>query len=249
MGRGHCRETLPPAQPGPPTHTPPTVPRGGGARTTSRGREDGGNERKGRPTAPQPANRRPLTQTAAPSTRRPSPPPGQPAPRGGSEESRGPERWPAQGSGPPSWWLAARDWNHQAAPPRPWGGGARGPGGDCGEPPLPLHPPPPAPPPPPPPRGRPEAGRKDGGPATPRECRGTQGGDATAAGSAAVRQAPPVDRPLTPALPAADQRLRTGAVARNGTAAPRNGRTKRRACKIVLNGQMFSPGAILPTGV
>ena len=34
-----------------------------------------------------------------------------------------------------------RDRNHQAAPPRPSGGGARGPGGDCGEPPLPPTPP------------------------------------------------------------------------------------------------------------
>ena len=33
--------------------------------------------------------------------------------------------------------------NHQAAPLRPSGGGARGPGADCGEPPLPPTPPPP----------------------------------------------------------------------------------------------------------
>ena len=39
-----------------PTH-PPTLRRGRGARATSSGREGGGNERKGRPTAPQPANR------------------------------------------------------------------------------------------------------------------------------------------------------------------------------------------------
>ena len=44
--------------------------------------------------------RRPLTRTAAPSNRRPSPPPrGQPAPRSDSEESRGPERGAAGGSG------------------------------------------------------------------------------------------------------------------------------------------------------
>ena len=47
----------PPAGLGPPTHTSPAVRRGGGARATSSGREDGGNEREGRPTAPQPANR------------------------------------------------------------------------------------------------------------------------------------------------------------------------------------------------
>ena len=42
---------------GPPTHAPPTIRRGGGARATSRGREGGDNERGGEPTAPQPANR------------------------------------------------------------------------------------------------------------------------------------------------------------------------------------------------
>ena len=42
---------------GPPTHAPPTVQRDEGARTTSRGREGGDNERGGEPTAPQPANR------------------------------------------------------------------------------------------------------------------------------------------------------------------------------------------------
>ena len=47
----------PPGRASPPTDNPPTVPRGGGARATSSGREDGGNEREGRPTAPQPANR------------------------------------------------------------------------------------------------------------------------------------------------------------------------------------------------
>ena len=42
---------------GPPTHAPPTIRRGGGARATSRGREGGDNEHGGEPTAPQPANR------------------------------------------------------------------------------------------------------------------------------------------------------------------------------------------------
>ena len=44
---------------------------------------------------------------------------------------------------PPGRRLAPRGRNRQAAPPRPSGGGARGPGGDCGEPPpqpLPPHP-------------------------------------------------------------------------------------------------------------
>ena len=53
---------------------------------------------------------------------------------------------------PPSQRLAPRDRNHQAAPPRPSGGGARGPGADCGE--RPLLPTPPPSPPPRPPGGR-----------------------------------------------------------------------------------------------
>ena len=40
-----------------PTHAPPTVQRDRGARATSRGREGGGHEGEGRPTAPQPTNR------------------------------------------------------------------------------------------------------------------------------------------------------------------------------------------------
>ena len=60
----------------------------------------------------------------------------------------------------------------------------------------------------------------------PREGRGNQVGDATAAASAAARQAPPVGRPLTPALPAADRRLCAHAVGRGGTAAPRSAQTK-----------------------
>ena len=55
--RGQCRGTPPPAEPGPPTHPPPTVQCGGGARATSSGREDEGTERERTPTAPQPANR------------------------------------------------------------------------------------------------------------------------------------------------------------------------------------------------
>ena len=42
---------------GPPTHVPPMIRRGGGARATSRGSVGGDNERGGEPTAPQPANR------------------------------------------------------------------------------------------------------------------------------------------------------------------------------------------------
>ena len=75
---------------GPPTHAPPTIRRDGGARATSRGREGGDNERGGEPPAPQPANRRPLTLTAAP---------GRPAPRGDGGGDKGPQRGPARGSG------------------------------------------------------------------------------------------------------------------------------------------------------
>ena len=73
--------------------------------------------------------------------------------------------------------------------------------------------PPPSPPPLPPPLPSPWA---DGGrperrsPCTPRGGRCTRGGDTTAAASAAARQAPPVDRPLTPALPAADRQRNGG---------------------------------------
>ena len=56
-GGGKCRGTPPPAEPGPPTHAPPTIQRDGGARATSRVREGGDNEREGEPTAPQPTNR------------------------------------------------------------------------------------------------------------------------------------------------------------------------------------------------
>ena len=44
-------------EPGPPTHAPPAIRLDRGARATSGGREGGGNERRGEPTAPQPANR------------------------------------------------------------------------------------------------------------------------------------------------------------------------------------------------
>ena len=57
MGGGQCRGMLPPAEPGPPTHAPPTIRRDGGGRATSRGREGGDNERGGEPTALQPTNR------------------------------------------------------------------------------------------------------------------------------------------------------------------------------------------------
>ena len=57
MGGGQCRGTPPPAEPGPPTHAPPTIRRDGGVRATSRGREGGDNESGGEPTAPQPTNR------------------------------------------------------------------------------------------------------------------------------------------------------------------------------------------------
>ena len=61
MGAGGGGVTVPqdppPAEPGPPTHTPPTVQCGGAARATSSGRQDGGTEHEGRHTAPQPANR------------------------------------------------------------------------------------------------------------------------------------------------------------------------------------------------
>ena len=75
---------------GPPTHAPPTSRREGGARATSRGREGGDNERGGEPTAPQPANRGPLTLTPAP---------GRPAPRDDGGGDKGPKRGPARGSG------------------------------------------------------------------------------------------------------------------------------------------------------
>ena len=109
---------------------------------------------------------------------------------------------------PPSRRLAPQDRNHQAAPWRPSGGGVTGPGGDCGEPPPPTPPPPLFPP--PQAHGRPEAGRRDGGPAPPRGGHCTKKGETTAAASAAARQVPPVDRPLTPALPAADRQRNGG---------------------------------------
>ena len=75
---------------GPPTHAPPTVRHGAGERATSRGREGGDNERGGEPAFLQPANRRPLTLTAAP---------GWPAPRDDGRGDEGPQRGPARGSG------------------------------------------------------------------------------------------------------------------------------------------------------
>ena len=46
-----------PSGAGPPDPHPPTVRRARGARATFSGREGGGNEGEGGPTAPQPANR------------------------------------------------------------------------------------------------------------------------------------------------------------------------------------------------
>ena len=57
VGGGQCRGAPPPAESGTPTHAPRTVQRDGGARATSNGREGGGNERKGGPTAPRPTKR------------------------------------------------------------------------------------------------------------------------------------------------------------------------------------------------
>ena len=58
MGGGTVpRGAPPPAEPEPPTHSPPTVQRDEGARATFRGREGGGNEREGGLTAPQLTNR------------------------------------------------------------------------------------------------------------------------------------------------------------------------------------------------
>ena len=121
--------------------------------------------------------------------------------------------------------LAPRDRKRQPAPPRPRGAAPGDQGGTAGHPlsPLPLPPPPP----------RHAGSRRPAGetaaPQPPRRGRSTQGGDATASASAAARQAPPEERPLTPALPAANRRLCAGAVGRNGTAAPRNAQTKRPA--------------------
>ena len=102
-----------------------------------------------------------------------------------------------EGYAPPGQRLAPRDRNHQDGPPRPSGGGAKGPGG--GQRGIPPHPsalprlsPPPA-------RGRPGADQRDGGPAAPLRGCCTQGGDAAAAVNAAAHQAPPVGRPLIPA--------------------------------------------------
>ena len=56
-GEGTVLQDAPPSRAGPTDPHPPIVQRGGGARATSSGGEAGGNEREGRPTAPQPTNR------------------------------------------------------------------------------------------------------------------------------------------------------------------------------------------------
>ena len=85
--------------------------------------------------------------------------------------------------------------NHQATPPRPSGGGVRGPKG------------PPLSPPPPQAQERTEADQRDSGPAPPRGGRCTRGGG----GAPRPRQAPPVNRLHTPALPATGRRRTGGA--------------------------------------
>ena len=95
---------------------------------------------------------------------------------------------------PPRPTAGPRGGDRQAAPPRPSGGGAWGPEG-------PAHSPPPLP-------LRPKSGRRQtketAAPQPPRRGRCTR-----AEGAPRPRQAPPVNRPHAPALPAAD-RQRTG---------------------------------------
>ena len=110
---------------------------------------------------------------------------------------------------PPSQRLNPRDRNHQAAPPRPSGGGARGPGGDCGEPPSPLPLPPPLLPP------QPVGGRRParetaartprGGPLHPGEGRHRRG-ERSRAPSAPGR--PPAHSRITRCRPGALHRRR-----------------------------------------
>ena len=112
---------------------------------------------------------------------------------------------------PPSRRLAPRGGNRQAAPPRPSGGGARGPEG----PPLPA----------PPPSGP----RADGG-GPERERPRTPPGEAAAPGGGRAprpRQAPPLNRPHASALPVTD-RQRTGGAqdGANGAAPAEDGLAK-----------------------
>ena len=174
----------PPGEAGPPDpHPPNCTVRQRGARHLE---WEGGRGHRARGEAHCPAAREPLTADPnhRPQQSPPPPTPGQPAPRGDGGESRGPERGPARGSGTqglgggkgrvrfPSQRLALRDRNHQNAPPRPSGGGARGPGGDSAEPASPPSLPPP--PPRPQPLGGPRPARETavlhlpGGAATPR---------------------------------------------------------------------------------
>ena len=165
---------------GPPTHAPPTIRRDGGARATSRGTEGGDNKRGGEPTAPQPANRRPLTLTAAP---------GWPALRDDGEGDKGSQRGPARVR-PPSRRLTPRA---GTARQPPLGRQGAAPGDQR------------APPTPPPLPLRPKRGQRQteetAAPHPPK--RGPCG---RGEGAPRPRQAPPVNRPHAPALPAADRR-------------------------------------------
>ena len=111
---------------------------------------------------------------------------------------------------PPGGRLPPQDQNHQAAPLRPSGGGARGPGGDCGEPPHPPTPPPPPSPAPPPASGRPEAGRRDSGPAPPRGAAASGGGGSQSRGERSCAPSavgrPPAHSRITCSRPAAQRR-------------------------------------------
>ena len=223
MGRSHS---------GPPptwsaTTTPPAVRCGRGARTTSSIGEGGGNEHGGRPAAPQPANRWPLTRAAAPSTRRPSPPPL-------ARRAGGPSVALHEGLAPKGWRGAGEEcaplvgsWPSGTGTTRPPPRDRRGATGDqrgtAGNPPFP-RPSPPSPPPRPADGRRP--GREAAAPHPPQKGRSTQGGDATAAASAAARQVPPIGRALTPAVPAADRQVYASAqgrpVGRSGMVTPWN---------------------------
>ena len=95
---------------------------------------------------------------------------------------------------PPSRRLAPQGQNRQAAPPRPSGGGVRGPG-----PPLLSSLPPP----------RPRSGQRPAG-ETAAPHPQARGGNNAAAASAAARKAPQVDRAHAPALPATDRQRNGG---------------------------------------
>ena len=95
--------------------------------------------------------------------------------------------------------------NRQAHPPRPSGGGARGPKGP------PLSPPP----------LRPRSGRRQTGEtAAPHPPGGAAVPGGGGGGALRPRQAPPVNRPHAPALPATDRRRTSGAQDGANGAAP-----------------------------